>query len=162
MPPRGVHRVTTPLQLPSRCALALLLAFVPAAGAEPELLPLAVATAAGGRAEFQVEVADSQAERALGLMHRRELDAGRGMLLWYAQPVEVRIWMKNTHVPLDIIFIDQQDRVTGIAYGEPLSERLIPSSGPIRAVLELNAGQAALHGIAPGARVEFPPRLSGQ
>lgn len=102
-----------------------------------------------------MEIADTPEERRVGLMHRLKLAPDRGMLLAYEEPVGVRIWMKNTYVALDILFIDESGTITGIAAGEPLSEETIPSNGPVRAVLEISAGQAAARGIAPGARVVF-------
>jgi hypothetical protein len=146
------------MSAPWLCAALLSIAAIgPGAAAEPELLPLAVLTAAGQRIEYQVEMADTPEERRLGLMDRLKLAPERGMLLWYPETVEARIWMKNTYIALDILFIDAEGRVVRIAGGEPQSLELIPSGGPVRAVLELNAGQSAVHGIAPGDRVEFPP-----
>ena len=125
------------------------------------LAELGIVTASGERLSYAVEVADTPAERRLGLMHRLKLPPDRGMLLWYAEPVDVRVWMKNTYVALDILFIDAGGRIARIAEAEPLSETLIPSDGPVRAVLEINAGQSAARGIAPGAQIVFPPEWPG-
>jgi hypothetical protein len=138
-------------------AVALWFFSWPAAAAEESLAELGIVTASGERLSYQVEIADTPEERRLGLMHRLKLPPDRGMLLWYPEPVEVRVWMKNTYVPLDILFIDEAGRVAHIAQAEPLSEELIPSQGPVRAVLEINAGQSAARGIAPGAQLQFPP-----
>ena len=128
----------------------------PASAADEALAELGIVTASGERLAYSVEVADTPEERRLGLMHRLKLPADRGMLLWYPEPAEVRVWMKNTYVALDILFISADGRVAGIAQAEPLSEELIPSNGPVRAVLEINAGQSAARGIGPGAQVLFP------
>jgi uncharacterized membrane protein (UPF0127 family) len=141
--------------------LAVLAWAVPAAAGDAPLAELGIVTASGERLAYAVEIADTPEERRLGLMHRLKLPVDRGMLLWYPEPVEVRVWMKNTYVGLDLLFIDEDGKISRIAQAEPLSEELIPSDGPVRAVLEINAGQSAERGIAPGARVVFPPEWSG-
>jgi len=141
---------------PFFAALVFGVAALAAAATEPELSELSIVTASGTQLSYAVEIADTPDERRVGLMHRLKLAPDRGMLLWYPEPVEVRVWMKNTYVPLDILFIDEAGKVTGIAEGEPLSETLLPSNGPVRAVLELNAGQSAAQGITPGAVVQLP------
>ena len=103
---------------------------------------------------FAVEIARTDEERARGLMYRKELADGRGMLFDFVPDQEVRMWMKNTYISLDMIFITGDGRILRIAEGaEPLSDRLIPSGGPVRAVLEVIAGTARKEGIAPGDRV---------
>jgi uncharacterized membrane protein (UPF0127 family) len=141
-------------------ALALLVAA--SAFAEDGVRPLTIVTADGRRVFFEVEVADTPKERALGLMYRRELAANRGMVLWYPRAASVSIWMKNTYVPLDIVFIDESGTITRIhPDAVPLTETGIPSRGPARAVLEINAGLAERLAIAPGDRVVFPPYWPG-
>ena len=118
---------------------------------------LSIVTTAGGIISFQVEVAETEAQRRRGLMFRRELPAGHGMLLRYDQPRVVTIWMKNTFVALDILFIDEQERIAGIAAdAQPESERLMISAMPVRAVLEIPAGQAKALGIRTGNQVILP------
>ena len=86
-------------------------------------------------------------------MFRRQLPEGRGMLFDFEQE-PVSFWMQNTYISLDMIFITGDGRILRIAEStEPLSERLIPSGGPVRAVLEVIAGTARKLGIAPGDRV---------
>jgi uncharacterized membrane protein (UPF0127 family) len=110
-----------------------------------------------GRFEFTVEVADTWARRAQGLQHRRTLAADAGMLFDYAESRPVAMWMKNTVVPLDMLFIDARGRVARVAENtEPLSLTPIPSGESVRAVLELNAGTARRLGIRMGDRVHHP------
>jgi len=103
---------------------------------------------------FAVELATNDAERSRGLMFRRELPEGRGMLFDFERDQPVAFWMHNTYISLDMIFIRGDGRILHIAENtEPLSDRLIPSGGPVRAVLEVIAGTAHKLGIAPGDRV---------
>ena len=106
---------------------------------------------------FAVEMARTDAEREQGLMYRRFMPADRGMLFDFKREQPVMFWMKNTYIPLDMIFISRAGVVTGIAANaEPLSERLIPSGGPCYGVLEVNAGVAASIGVRPGDKVRHP------
>ncbi|HVX99722.1 MAG TPA: DUF192 domain-containing protein [Pseudorhodoplanes sp.] len=106
---------------------------------------------------FQVELAVNDAERAQGLMYRKELPEGRGMLFDFQREQEVAFWMKNTLIPLDMIFIRADGRILRIAENTtPLSEQTIPSGGPVRGVLEVIGGTARRLGIAPGDRVAHP------
>jgi uncharacterized membrane protein (UPF0127 family) len=106
---------------------------------------------------FAVEIVDTEAERAKGLMFRKELPEGQGMLFDFHNEQEVSFWMENTYIPLDMIFIRGDGRILRIAENtEPLSTRLIPSGGPVRAVLEVIGGTARKLGIAPGDRVAHP------
>jgi uncharacterized membrane protein (UPF0127 family) len=106
---------------------------------------------------FAVELARTDEERARGLMFRKELPEGRGMLFDFSPEQEVSMWMKNTYVSLDMIFIRADGRILRIAENtEPLSERTISSGGRVRAVLEVVAGTARKLGIAPGDRVAHP------
>jgi uncharacterized protein len=106
---------------------------------------------------FTVELATNDAERARGLMFRKELPDGHGMLFDFEREQPVSFWMHNTLISLDMIFIRADGRILRIAENtEPLSDRLVPSGGPVRAVLEVIAGTAQKLGIAPGDRVESP------
>jgi len=103
---------------------------------------------------FQVEMAITPEEKERGLMFRRELADGHGMLFDFFVDQDVAFWMKNTYIPLDMIFIRADGRILRIAENaQPLSERNIPSGGPVRAVLEVIGGTARRMGIAPGDRV---------
>ena len=117
------------------------------------LQTLEIASKTGVHA-FSVEIADTDAEREKGLMFRKELPEGRGMLFDFHREQEVGFWMENTYIPLDMIFIRGDGRILRIAENtEPLSTRIIPSGGPVRAVLEVIGGTARKFGIAPGDRV---------
>ncbi len=106
---------------------------------------------------FSVEVARTPREHSQGLMFRRRMAADAGMLFVYDPPRPISMWMRNTYLPLDMIFIAPDGRVSHIVERTvPLSEENIPSRGTVRAVLELNAGAAARLGIAPGATVSAP------
>lgn len=108
-----------------------------------------------GSQTFEVEVMRNDAERAKGLMFRRNLPADRGMLFDFARDEPVSMWMQNTYIPLDMLFIRKDGSIASIAENtEPLSTRTISSGEPVRAVLEVNAGTAAKLGIKPGDRVE--------
>lgn len=116
--------------------------------------PLAIATR-GGRRAFKVEVMRTDADRARGLMFRKTMAADRGMLFDFEQVQPVTMWMKNTYLSLDMVFIRPDGTVARIAADtEPLSTRVISSNEPVLAVLELNAGTAEKLGIRPGDRVE--------
>jgi uncharacterized protein len=110
-----------------------------------------------GMSRFSVEIADTPETRARGLMNRTGLAAGAGMLFLFDPPRETAFWMKNTPLPLDLIFIGQ-DGVVGrvAANATPYSEEEIPSGGVVRAVLEINGGLAAQLGIAQGSEVRHP------
>jgi uncharacterized protein len=106
---------------------------------------------------FSVEIADNDAEREKGLMYRKELPEGRGMLFDFHREQDVSFWMQNTYIPLDMLFIRADGSILRIAENtEPLSTRLIPSGGPVRAVLEVIGGTTRKLGIAPGDRVASP------
>jgi uncharacterized membrane protein (UPF0127 family) len=111
-------------------------------------------TSAGQETPIDIEIALAPQEKALGLMFRTELADGRGMLFPYESPREVTMWMRNTYIPLDMVFI----RADGVVHriekrAEPLSDRTISSHGPVTAVLELPGGAAERLGLKPGDRV---------
>ncbi|MCO5734086.1 DUF192 domain-containing protein [Rhizobium sp. SSA_523] len=117
--------------------------------------PLAIRTADGKRHAFTVELALDAQERQQGLMYRRTMAADHGMLFDFGVAREVTMWMRNTLLPLDMLFIDRGGRITHIHEGaEPLSEAIISSNGPITYVLELNAGEVAKRGIKVGDQIE--------
>lgn len=116
-----------------------------------------------GDHSFDIEVATTDQDRALGLMFRRSLPENAGMLFLYDPPQPAAMWMKNTLIPLDIVFISPDGRVHRIESGaEPFSTSLIPSEGTISAVLELNAGQADKIGLKRGDKVVSPELTNGQ
>ncbi len=140
---------------------ALLLGFILLSlgwvGAAAQTLDKLEITTSTGVHVFSVEMAQTDAERERGLMYRRFMPPDRGMLFNFKREEPVMFWMKNTYIPLDMIFISRAGIVTSIAANaEPLSERLIPSGGPCYGVLEVNAGVAASIGLKPGDKVRHP------
>ncbi len=132
--------------------LVLVLGVIRPAGAVG-LEPLQVVTGSGTH-DFKVEIAADDASRERGLMNRRFMPADHGMLFEFQQNAPVAFWMKNTYIPLDMIFISPAGVVTNVvAEAEPLSERVIPSGGPCIAVLEVNGGVAASIGLKVGDSV---------
>ena len=118
--------------------------------------PLEIVTKTGVHV-FSVEMATTEEEKTTGLMYRKQLAEGKGMLFDFSPEQEVSMWMKNTYIPLDMIFIRADGRILRIAENtEPLSTRIIPSRGQTKAVLEVIAGTAQKYGIAPGDRVAHP------
>lgn len=118
--------------------------------------PLEIVTRNGVQV-FSVEMATTEQEKQTGLMYRKELADGKGMLFDFNPEQEVSMWMKNTYVSLDMIFIRADGRILRIAENtEPLSTKIISSQGPARAVLEVVAGTAQKYGIRPGDRVAHP------
>jgi uncharacterized membrane protein (UPF0127 family) len=118
--------------------------------------PLEIVTKSGVHV-FSVEMATTEEEKETGLMYRKELADGKGMLFDFSPEQEVSMWMKNTYVSLDMIFIRADGRILRIAENtEPLSTKIIPSNGPVKGVLEVVAGTAQKYGIGPGDRVAHP------
>jgi uncharacterized protein len=153
------------MRLLSRRALLLVaasaFAFQPARGQtlrlqtfEKETLSLATRT---GTHKFSVEVARRPAQQAQGLMFRRHLAPDAGMLFLYGSVKRVSMWMKNTYIPLDMIYIDRSGRVVGFfERAVPGSLEVITSENPVAGVLEVNAGTVARLAIAVGDRVGHP------
>jgi uncharacterized membrane protein (UPF0127 family) len=117
--------------------------------------PLVVETA-GGERSFAIEVADDTSERSAGLMFRESMDDDHGMLFVFPETKEAGFWMKNTPMPLDLIFIGEDGRVRGILPGEPFSEAVISPGKPVRFVLELKRGTADKAGIKDGDLLRHP------
>lgn len=141
--------------------LGAALASAAGAGASrPE--PLAVHGESGVH-RFAVEVAETAETRARGLMGRKSLAPGSGMIFLYPRPAVVTMWMKDTPLSLDMLFIDGNGTVVGLATcTTPFSEDMIPSPGPVGAVLELPGGRVADLGIRKGDCVEFREITCGQ
>ncbi len=116
--------------------------------------PLGI-VAKNGRHAFQVEVMRTDADRSRGLMYRRSMAPDHGMLFDFESLQTANMWMKNTYLPLDMVFIRADGSIARIAADtEPLSTKVVSSNEPVLAVLELNAGTAAKLGIRAGDRVE--------
>ncbi len=142
---------------------AVLLLFPPHdsfAGGRPMLLPVdparLVAVTQGGERSFSIEIADDAAERSAGLMFRETMADDHGMLFVFQETRDVAFWMKNTPMPLDLVFVGQDGRVRAVLYGEPQSEAVIDPGEPARFVLELKAGTAARQGIKAGDLLRHP------
>ena len=110
-----------------------------------------------GPHRFTIEVAKTPAQMEQGLMFRRTLADDAGMLFDFKQPTMATMWMRNTLVPLDMLFVDAQGRIVNIhERAVPESDSVIAAAAPVRYVIELNGGTAARLGIAPGDKVESP------
>jgi uncharacterized membrane protein (UPF0127 family) len=134
--------------------LALSPAWTPARALDRNTVEIATKS---GVHVFTVEIADTEAAREKGLMFRKTMPPGQGMLFDFHREAPVGFWMKNTYIPLDMIFIRGNGRIANIAENaKPLSETVIPSDGAVLAVLEVAGGTARKLGIVAGDRVANP------
>ena len=141
--------------LAAASAVLVILGANPAARAA-SFQPLEIATKSGVQV-FSVEMATTEEEKQTGLMYRKELPDGKGMLFDFSPEQQISMWMKNTYISLDMIFIRADGRILRIAENtEPLSTRIISSGGLAKGVLEVIAGTAQKYGIQPGDRVAHP------
>jgi uncharacterized protein len=144
--------------LPLRFAASLLIAacsaavtFAPARAAGTDTIEIA---SKSGVHTFSVEIANNDAERERGLMYRKQMATDHGMLFDFQRDQQVSFWMRNTYIPLDMIFIAGDGRIVRIAENaKPMSDDLIPSVMPVRAVLEVDGGVARSLGIQTGDHV---------
>ncbi|MEO1530861.1 MAG: DUF192 domain-containing protein [Pseudomonadota bacterium] len=144
--------------------MSSLLAVILAAGAPPAAadgptcaVDRVIVEAAGGPVLYTVEIADEPAEHAEGLMFRTEMASDAGMLFLFETPRQASFWMRNTFISLDMIFIAPGGTVLNVAENTvPFSEAPQYSDGAAAAVLEVNAGEAARHGIGPGTATRHP------
>ena len=143
------------LRFPTFALISATLAF--GANADPmEVTPLSISSAEATH-EFSVEVANDPDEISFGLMERESMDADKGMLFDFTPPREPAMYMKNTLIPLDMLFISSDGSIEMIARNTvPGSLRTISPGVPVKAVLELNGGLAAELGIQPGDTVQHP------
>jgi uncharacterized membrane protein (UPF0127 family) len=151
------------LRLPGRrfvLAIPVVLAAAAARSQEGELTyprSSLVIAAAGRDIKFDIELALDDLHRSHGLMFRKKLGPYEGMLFDFFQEMPVSFWMKNTLIPLDMLFIAADGTIKYIhANAVPMTTDPIPSQYPVRAVLEINGGSAALLGIKPGDKVKHP------
>jgi len=136
---------------------ALLVAFAGPVCARMRVEKLWLVTGAGQETPLDVEMAVDPKEKELGLMFRTELADNQGMLFPYGAPQEVMMWMHNTYIPLDMVFIRADGTVLRIEHNaEPLSDRIISSQGLVSAVLEMAGGATERLGLKPGDRVRHP------
>lgn len=119
-----------------------------------EQLPLTISSG-GATHRFTVEVARTEEEQAYGLMNRNELASDQGMIFPFAQVRQASFWMKDTLIPLDIIFIRADGTIANIENAVPLSLDPVMSLGPVAAVLEIPGGRSAELGIKPGDKVTW-------
>lgn len=112
--------------------------------------------AGSGELRFSIEIADDARERSAGLMFRTRMNDDHGMLFVYENSRPLSFWMKNTPMPLDLVFIGADGRIVDILKGEPYSLAPITATAPAQFVLELKAGTAEKAGIADGDRVRHP------
>jgi uncharacterized protein len=141
-------------------AVALSLSVVTAAAQDAMILPTdpapLVAETEDGAKTFSIEIADDSDERSRGLMFRRAMDDAHGMLFVFEQTRPVGFWMKNTPMPLDLLFVGADGKVSAIMPGEPFSEAPISPGEPVRFVLELKRGIAEKFGLEAGDRLSHP------
>ncbi|MEL6768964.1 MAG: DUF192 domain-containing protein [Pseudomonadota bacterium] len=139
-------------------ALFAIASFNPAVADGPACAPdRVIVEGADGPVTYTVEIADEPAEHAEGLMFRTEMATDAGMLFLFATPRQASFWMRNTFIPLDMIFIAPGGTVLNVAENTvPFSEAPQRSDGAAAAVLEVNAGEAARHGIGPGTVTRHP------
>ena len=136
-----------------------LLVLASAANAETPVAPLYKVSApdVANTPEWRVELASSPETRARGLMFRTNMAANEGMLFRFENEIMVRMWMKNTFIPLDMVFMNRAGKIVSIFEGaQPGSLSLISSQFPAKFVLELNAGQVASTGLAAGQTMRHP------
>jgi uncharacterized protein len=137
-------------------AVAMVLALAGTAASAASFQTLEIVTKSGVQV-FSVEMATTEQEKETGLMYRKELADGKGMLFDFSPEQQVSMWMKNTYIPLDMIFIRADGRILRIAENtEPLSTKIISSGGLAKGVLEVIGGTAKKYGIQPGDRVAHP------
>lgn len=136
--------------------LLLVLLAVLACAAPARAQPLII-HAGGSTYKFEVELATTPAEREQGLMFRKTLAPNAGMLFLYPDEQQVAFWMKNTLIPLDMLFLKADGSIARIAHDAvPLDETPIPSNADVKAVLEVNGGTATSLGIKEGDKVDYP------
>ena len=141
------------------CVWLSALCAAPAVAAQLQHFAIAQLTivSATGPHRFTVELAETPEQMEQGLMFRQSLAPDAGMLFDYKSPTAATMWMRNTLIPLDMLFVDEHGRVVGIRErAVPQSDDLIAAPKPVRAVIELAGGSAQRLGIKPGDRVLYP------
>jgi uncharacterized membrane protein (UPF0127 family) len=140
-------------------AIALLLSPV-RAGEAPMILPTdptpLVVDGANGPHSFSIEIANTPQEQEQGLMYRRSMPDDHGMLFAFDQSEPLAFWMKNTPMPLDLVFVSSRGEVRAVRQGTPFSTDIISPNEPVRFVLELKAGIAEKAGISEGVVMRHP------
>lgn len=111
-----------------------------------------------GKETFKLEVARTEAEVQMGLMFRESMPQDHGMIFVFSSPQARSFWMKNTKIPLDIVFLNAEGRIVSIHPLEPLNEQSVWSDAPAQYAIELNRGSAARAGIKAGDKLEIPDK----
>ncbi|TFH23732.1 MAG: DUF192 domain-containing protein [Myxococcales bacterium] len=146
----------------ARIFAAVASALVSAAACNSGSSPHVVLTSADGAIPVEVELALTREDQARGLMYRESMPENHGMLFVFADNQDRSFWMKNTPLPLDIIYIGEDARIVSIAQNTtPYSTRAIPSRAPARYVLEVNGGFCRRRGIKVGSEVDLPALPEG-
>jgi uncharacterized membrane protein (UPF0127 family) len=109
-----------------------------------------------GRETFTLEVAATDRARQIGLMHRRSMPQDRGMIFVFPRADDLGFWMKNTHIPLDIVYLDENGRVVSVKRMKPLDETRVESDAPAKYAIELNEGAAGRAGVKVGDMLTIP------
>lgn len=115
-----------------------------------------------GNKTFTLEVADREETRAHGLMRRDSMPAGHGMIFVFKQEAPLGFWMKNTRIPLDILYLDAKGKVVSVKQMRPYDMNTTPSDGPAQYAIELNHGTAEKVGVTAGAVLKIPEGLSAK
>lgn len=143
-------------------ALALVLALAaPSCKNEPQPAPAEPYTVAMkvGSETFRLEIADTPRKQQLGLMHRKSMPADRGMLFVFEDERERSFWMKNTHIPLDIVYADVDGKVVSVKPMQPMDESPVPSDGAAKYAVEINQGAAKRAGVKAGDVLVIPSEV---
>ncbi len=126
----------------------------PTAPPAPATVPMII-----GRETFNLEVADTPAKQRRGLMDRPSMPADHGMIFVFPEPKEQSFWMRNTYIPLDILYLDENGRIVSIKQMKPLEDEAVHSDGPAMFAVELNQGAAARVGVKPGDVLTIPSAI---
>jgi len=150
-------RVSRSHWITSALAALFFIVALPALSQQPMTFdkePLIIQTASGKRLNFIVEIADTNEERQRGLMYRKEMAENAGMIFDFGVSRRVQMWMENTILPLDMLFVDSTGTIRNIKQNAvPYSQEIIDSMTEVKYVIELNAGVTAKLGIKPGDKV---------
>ncbi|WP_245891844.1 MULTISPECIES: DUF192 domain-containing protein [Devosia] len=158
--PISTRRVSQPLRSVAALATAMLISLPLAACSDETRL---VVQSENGEHAFTVEVVDTPETRAQGLMYRQELADDAGMLFDFREERPVSFWMRNTYIPLDMLFIEADGTILNIhVNARPHDTTSIPSDGPVQFVLEIPGGRSDELGIAAGDTVEHPRITAAQ
>jgi len=115
-----------------------------------------------GSKTFTLEVADTRANKEYGLMHRDSMPADHGMIFVFSDETERRFWMRNTRIPLDIIYVSAAGKVVSVKQMKPYDETGVLSDGPAQYAIELNKDAASAAAVTQGMTVQLPPGLKAK